>query len=535
MKFYFLNVLFVFLSFFNGYAQSFETLTNEQIKEKALKLKFINPDSAVYFFDKGYQKNLKSKDTLQAIDFLIELSSVYAHTVNYVKSYDGYWEALLLADMSKDSISKPKIYEGLGWLYSFYKRDSESLKYINLALKLNKELSKNNKDVDSEILSNYFSLLNFYRVREDYKMAKIYLDSCYQVKTKWRKNFYLEVESGYLDAIDGNYDQAIRKIKEAKSFFEISDRSYLMIVHALLGDIYARMDKINLSIFHNKKSLQLSEELKSHSNYKLKVYKSLSELYQHNGNISEAYKYLKKEKALNDAVFGGKSVNNQYLLGIKDKYRLEKDKQENVLKQQRITQLEQEEKIYFLQRIILFVIIVFLVLFGYLFVRYIRNKHKIEKKILKEKQKLKLQKQNEILELKNKELTESALRLIEKDEFISSIKKELSHQAEGLVDVNAIKRLLRSVQGTPDSNWKEFEARFTSINQKFYKKLKKLYPNLSATDQKICALVKLNFPSKGMAKLLGISVESVHTSRYRLRKKLGLQRNQNLEEVINKI
>ena len=57
---------------------------------------------------------------------------------------------------------------------------------------------------------------------------------------------------------------------------------------------------------------------------------------------------------------------------------------------------------------------------------------------------------------------------------------------------------------------------------------------LKQTDLKICALVKLNFPSKDMAKLLGISVESVHTSRHRLRKKLGLERNDNLEEFINK-
>ena len=145
-----------------------------------------------------------------------------------------------------------------------------------------------------------------------------------------------------------------------------------------------------------------------------------------------------------------------------------------------------------------------------------------------------MQQNNQILELKNKELTESALRLIEKDEFISGIKKKLANQKDN-IDVNLIKRMLKTIQGNPTSNWNEFEARFTAINQSFYDKLKKDYPQLSQTDQKICALVKLNFPSKDMAKLLGISVESVHTSRYRLRRKLGLERTDNLEEFINKI
>ncbi|MFW2376918.1 MAG: helix-turn-helix transcriptional regulator, partial [Cellulophaga baltica] len=78
----------------------------------------------------------------------------------------------------------------------------------------------------------------------------------------------------------------------------------------------------------------------------------------------------------------------------------------------------------------------------------------------------------------------------------------------------------------------EFEARFTAINQSFYKNLKDTYPSLSQTDLKLCALVKLNFSSKEMSSLLGISIESVHTSRYRLRKKLNLERNDNLTEFI---
>ena len=149
-----------------------------------------------------------------------------------------------------------------------------------------------------------------------------------------------------------------------------------------------------------------------------------------------------------------------------------------------------------------------------------------------EKQKQSLKSQNKIMELKNKELTEAALRLIEKDEFINSVKKKLSDQ-ESSTDNRVIKRVLKTFQGTPNKNWTEFEARFTSINQSFYNNLKSRFPDLSATDQKICALVKLNFPSKDMARLLGISVESVHTSRYRLRKKLGLGRTENLEEFIS--
>ena len=81
-------------------------------------------------------------------------------------------------------------------------------------------------------------------------------------------------------------------------------------------------------------------------------------------------------------------------------------------------------------------------------------------------------------------------------------------------------------------NWTEFETRFVSINEKFYKKITKRYPNLTQNDQRLCALVKLNLSSKEIAKLLNMSNESVHTTRSRLRKKLNLSREVNLKQFI---
>lgn len=539
MKFLNIYLSFILISLLNlkGYSQTNEN--NDPIFTKALSLKFSDPDSSAIYFLKGYEFNLKKKDTLKAINFLIEVSDLYAHNVNYGKSYDGYWEALLLAEKSKDSISTARVYQSLGWLYSFYKRDEEALKYFNLSLKIRKNLYKINHNTVNRyaLQSDYFSVVNLYRVNKNYDKAKIYLDSCYQVLNSsidTTTSYFLLAEKGFLEAKEGKIKESLLKLNECKTQFEKTDQSYLVIIHSLLGDVYKQIKNYDQSILNYEKSLSISHKLNRHLNYRLFDYQSLSDVYFETNNIPESYKYLKLAKERNEEIFGGQSKNNQHLLEIKDKYRIEKDRQQSYANEQKLIKLEHEDKISFLQTIILAVSIIFILLFGYVFVRFLRNKHKNEKRILREKQRLHLQKQNEILELKNKELTESALRLIEKDEFISGIKKKLSTQKDN-IDVNVIKRMLKSIQGTPNSNWKEFEARFTTINQSFYNKLKTEHPQLSQTDQKICALVKLNFPSKDMAKLLGISVESVHTSRYRLRKKLGLDRKSNLEEFINQI
>ena len=84
-------------------------------------------------------------------------------------------------------------------------------------------------------------------------------------------------------------------------------------------------------------------------------------------------------------------------------------------------------------------------------------------------------------------------------------------------------------------DWQEFNARFISVNKSFYTTLNERYPALTYKDHKLCALIKLNFSSKEISLLLGISMESVNTARYRLRKKMGLNKDEDLSDIILKI
>ena len=132
-----------------------------------------------------------------------------------------------------------------------------------------------------------------------------------------------------------------------------------------------------------------------------------------------------------------------------------------------------------------------------------------------------------MLELKNKELAISALQLIEKDELLKQLKTSLTNNPVPPTE-SEVNKLFKSISVSNAQNWKQFEARFLSVNQAFFTKLNSTYPKLTAGDRRLCALVRLNFSSKDISKLMGISNESVHTMRYRLRKKMGLARADNL-------
>jgi DNA-binding CsgD family transcriptional regulator len=83
-----------------------------------------------------------------------------------------------------------------------------------------------------------------------------------------------------------------------------------------------------------------------------------------------------------------------------------------------------------------------------------------------------------------------------------------------------------------DKEWDDFNLHFESINKNFYTKIRESFPGISPNDLKICALIKLNLSTKEMASILNISPDSVKTARYRLRKKLNLNTEDNLTGFI---
>ena len=68
----------------------------------------------------------------------------------------------------------------------------------------------------------------------------------------------------------------------------------------------------------------------------------------------------------------------------------------------------------------------------------------------------------------------------------------------------------------------------------FLKKLEDAHPGLSTTDKKLCAYLKMGLSSKEIAPLLNITVRSVEMNRYRVRKKLGLGREDNLMDYLGR-
>ena len=185
-----------------------------------------------------------------------------------------------------------------------------------------------------------------------------------------------------------------------------------------------------------------------------------------------------------------------------------------------------------------------LILFSFLMHTSYRKYYKKqrEKLLLKTKQKLELKsfenKQQKLsfknkslkqdIENKNRELALSTMSLIKKNEFLGQIKNELKKITVNENISSVVKTIDDNINSSDD--WKMFEKAFNNADKKFFKKVKKQHPELTSNDLRLCMFLRMNLNSKDIAPLLNISPRSVEIKRYRLRKKLQLEREINLNE-----
>lgn len=548
-----IGITYLFCFLFMYVLSAEETfLTNQDILN-AEKIRFENPDSSIQLLDKYYLEFMEFGDTIGAINSLTALATVYGNQASYKGAYDKLWKALLLAEQAKLDEMKVYIYQRIGQFYSYYYRREKALVFLNKAIMLKKSLVGRETTTNSSpsISHLYSSISNVYRELEEFELAQQYLDSSFLYLNKegvGKKLEYLELEQGFIYSQIGKPKEAIQLIEKHLSWFEINAPSYKVLIYNYLGDAYLKDSNATKGKLCFQKALTISESYHSHINFAILLHEKLAKFYNSQQQYPEAYEQLKKAHELGQLFFDSRSENNRPLLEIPDEFRKEMEKKEQYLKEQRLKQLEHENEVTFLQNTIISVLFIALIIFGILYFIHIKNKHRVEKqiienkreleiqknKVLKKEQALEIQKNKELLSLKNKELATSALKLIEKDELLLELENRITNKKEN-VSLHEIKHLIKTATNNHTNNWEEFEARFIAVNVGFYERLKVRFPKLTQGDRRLCALVKLKFTSKETARLLGLSVESVHTTRYRLRKKLGLMKGENLEDFIDSI
>ena len=138
---------------------------------------------------------------------------------------------------------------------------------------------------------------------------------------------------------------------------------------------------------------------------------------------------------------------------------------------------------------------------------------------------------------RDKELANQTMDLIRKNKFLVRIKEDLeklksSSSDESLKD--KIGLLINKIDKDIEhkKQWEVFETAFDEVHEDFLSRLKAEYPNLTPKELRLCAYLRMNISTKEIAPLMNISIRGVEICRYRVRKKLNIDRDQNLTSMI---
>ncbi|MGQ8337387.1 triple tyrosine motif-containing protein [Sunxiuqinia sp. A32] len=140
----------------------------------------------------------------------------------------------------------------------------------------------------------------------------------------------------------------------------------------------------------------------------------------------------------------------------------------------------------------------------------------------------------------DKELANQTMSLVQKNKFMGKLKSEL-RSLQGQVSDSSLKSKISLIINRIDKEFDDkkqkelFETYFDEVHEDFFKRLSEKFPSLTPREQKLCAYIKMNISTKEIATLQNISVRGIEISRYRLRKKLNIDRDTNLGTFISNI
>ena len=562
------------------------TTNKEQQFDLLLKLaenyKHIDPSKTMSYANLALE--LAASDHIKKGKALTYIARAYFISGNPRKALDIHYKALISYRKSGDSLSVANTYVNIGEDFRRLSEPGNAINYYLKALTLYSLL--NNYE---NLASVYTNIGIIYRTTGEYDKAISHYEKALQYAQLSKDTLFISItynNIGNVYADLNQYEESLTFHKKALELRKIINKPYYITGSLLnIGSLYEKTGKLQASIEYLEEAAEIAAGMNDNYTLSLALY-NLGFVYHKTGNSDKGIDNLIKaiDIAKSDGNFDILIEANNYLSKIYSDLNLykealefknleyyyrdslnKKEKEQNLAelktryevaqKEKEITILQKEKEISSIQRNLLLAglagfIMIFYLLFLNFKTRIRKNKELLQKQKelhqkeqLLQKAMLEKQKLNEIqleseLELKSRQLTSHTLNIIQKNKLF----EELQHKLVDLKNANGnfgekLHQLNKYINYSLriEEDWEEFRIYFEQINQDFYKKLKDQVPDLSPSELRLAALIKLNMSIKEAASVLNISPGSVKTARYRLRKKLSLKVDNDLNDFINSI
>lgn len=324
-----------------------------------------------------------------------------------------------------------------------------------------------------------------------------------------------------------------------KSYEEINDLVGLAKLYILIADANLINNDIDGAFSSYQKAYDLSLEKNDWEIIKSSSL-GLSKVYEIDKNYNKSLEFLRIHARYNDTLI--KKQMSDRLFDLQSHFLRDISDKEIQIKDSQIDLLESEQRLNTLRQNLLIIGVITLIAISVITIINLRKRVKKQQLInFKDRQLHETQQELLRLELSNKanDLITFALHIVQKNDLLKQLRKELSTlSSEKDSDLNMkIKGLTAHVQQNLHINKEieEFQQKVDNTYDDFFKKLNHKFPTLTKNERRLCVLLRLNLSTKEIASLNNISVKAVEMSRYRLRKKCGLDNKESIIEYMQSI
>lgn len=538
-----------------------------------------NSDSAIYYFKKSifHLKKYPRKQIALILNIAIEYNILgeYDNSIRWSK------KALSINKKYPDAIDLAQIYHSLAATYLYQGKIEQAtasvLKGIGILEKINDKcylgqlkltlagtyLQSNNYRFAADLIEEYLALHkdekdskiyaiatvnyteNLIELKQEKKAHKLLINLIPDVQRSGDKELLAVVYAklGYIENLRKNLPKSLYYYNNAYELLSEKKSKYSMLIFSnyiyVLNEAKKYDDAIKLiNGFRNSPAY-----LKSHTHERFEYEKSIAEIYTETGNWKESSKAFKQAMLMCDTL--RMLQNGSKLNSMQARFQTDFQREKNQLlahhniSLKKKVETEKRLMVMYIIASLAIIILILVLLRGY----WLRNRLQKEelKSIETEKSYLEHQheleqelsnSQRQMLEEKQREATSMALQMANYYDSLNSVIAKLDK--DSFSKMGEVKKELQLLTRQKDY-WREFEVRFKNANPDFESKLTAGFPNLTRNDIQFCSLLKLNLSYKEIASLLQISYESAVTKRYRIKKKMSINDDDEFEKLLMEI
>ncbi len=469
-------------------------------------------DKAAESYNRSLSKALQIKDDQLAANVYNSLGGLFLDQNNPDVARTNFLRALQIHLKMENQAGLAKVYNNIAEVFRYERQYDSALTYYDKSIQLNRLL-----------INKLWLGVNYQNKAETYLALKDQAKT-YEFLTKARELFVEIDDFEHLAAIDitlANYHLSHGQQKMA-------EKSYL--------NAYQKAKEIN--------ALRLVRQA-AHG---------LAALYEKAGDLNNAFFYLKQYTQIQDSLFNNEMAVK--LANYQSKTQLEEIVNAKTNNEEQIKTYEKNRRINLFVTNASLLVILLLLIIGYLLIKRHKGTLNIERAIAAKNDEIHRTQQALMeAELKNKELDALQLntKLAEKDYNLINMALQIAKNNEF---TNDLKKTIKEIRSAKDSDRdkkisdlmlslnhynrssKDLERFLNEVeksNATFFKKLSDQFPDLTENEKQLAAMLRIDLSSKEIAALNNISTKAVEMSRYRLRKKLGMENNDNLNNFFQKL